>query len=161
MNALARISYPAVDNTWAIISSVFSWELDIRTHVGGFGKWNMWLLMTHWICIRTPIWAPLTKAWLTMGQSTNFLSPKPVSTWDTPPPYLGPHLAGTDFPLLQKGTLKLPLEYLTKGFMLDHKVTLLLFLTFLDTKDHDGSDLGTTKLASTWREGWLCFINIC
>ena len=45
---------------------------------GGVRKGNLWLSRSHWRCIRAPVWATLTKVWLTMGQSASLLSPKPT-----------------------------------------------------------------------------------
>jgi len=48
---------------------------------GGFRNWCLWLFMSHCICIKTPVWTILTKAWLKICQSASVLSLKPSLIW--------------------------------------------------------------------------------
>ena len=76
IRALSRISFPAADNRRKIRSGGFSGEVERCSSAWGFSNCCLWLFMSHCICIRTPVWTILTKAWLTIGHSASILSPK-------------------------------------------------------------------------------------
>ena len=76
MSALVRIILPVADPAWTIrFVDLLGWWIS-KLGLGGFRSWSLRLSMSQCISYRTPFWAPLSRAWLTMGQSASFQSPK-------------------------------------------------------------------------------------
>ena len=63
--------------------------------LGEFWKWSLWL-----------VWAPLSRAWMIVGQSKIFSHPKPFSFWYNTQTSLDPLFAGKVSTLCQEGNFK-------------------------------------------------------
>ena len=63
-----------------LVDSLGKWTIGL-VH-GGFRNWYLWLWMSHCDCIRTPVWAILNNAWMTMGWSASLWSHKPSLLWE-------------------------------------------------------------------------------
>ena len=82
----------------------------------------MWLLMSHWIGILKPVWAPLTKAWLTMGLNASFQSPKTSRYLGHSSSFSRPLICRARGPSPERGKpQEPPFEALTTGLTEDQK----------------------------------------
>ena len=161
MRALARTSFLAADHTWTIRSSGLAGEVDTWTYACGIRKLSLWLLMSHWIGIQTTVWALLTQAWLTMGQSTSFPSPKTCLFLGHSSSFSRLWFAGTLAPLLQEGTLKkIHLKFSPQCLCRIRRETLLPLLTIVDTRNKMALPLVNSLARRTQRERGLVINNL-
>ena len=115
--------------------------------------------MVHWIGLRTPVWAILNEAWLTIGQSASLQSPKPSQLWETTHPSLDPGLSGTESPSPPRGNPQtVNLKTSQPGTQKSTKETLLPILPNVDTTVKMALALVTTLPASTQSERGLVLI---
>ena len=127
---------------------------------GWFRNWCLGLFMSHWIGIRTPVWAILTKAWLTIGWRASLLSPKASQLWEETHLSLDQRFAVTESPLLQEGTLKtLNMKTSLQDLQKFSREILLHFLTIVVTTEKLSLALLTTSPASSQSKKGLVLIN--
>ena len=90
--------------------------------IGELRKRSLVLSMTQWIGIWTLVLAPLSKAWLTMGQSTSFLSPKTSLYLGHSSSFSRPSMGRASVPSSPRGKAQdTPIEALTTGLIKDKK----------------------------------------
>ena len=132
----------------------------LDSQLGDVGN-EVWLLMSHWIGIWTPVWAPLNMAWLTRGQSARFLSPKTSF-------YLG-HSSSFSRLSISKDRVPSPprgkpqtihLKLSPQGSWRIRRETLLPFMTIVDTTTKLALALVTILPASTQWERGLVLSNL-
>ena len=108
-------------------------------------------------CIRTWVWAILTKAWVTMGWNATLLSPKPSLLKEKTHLSLNARLTGTESPLLQKGTLKtFNMNTSRQGLQKFTREALLPLLTNVGPTDNLELAPVTTLTANTQSKRSLC-----
>ena len=89
---------------------------------GRFRKCILWFFMSHWIGIQTLVWTHLSRAWLTIVQSSCFLSPKTRLCMGHSSSFSRPLIVRDIIPSpTRQNPQDTPLEDLTKGFMKVHK----------------------------------------
>ena len=159
MRALARKSLSAAHPSLSSgLVDLLGWWISGLV-LQGFRKWSLCLSISQWIGNQSRFWAPLSRAWQTMGHRAIFLSPQNRLSLGKSSFFSRPTLVRARCPSPPRGKpQELPLHPSIKGSCKITRETVLYFLTSLDSMNNPTEVLVTTRTVSTQRDR-ACVIN--
>ena len=93
-----------------------------RLLLRGVRSWSLWLSMSQWIGIYEGVWAPFSRVWMTMRQSSRIRSPQTSLHLGQSSSFSRPSIGRPEAPLVQERNLKsCPRGALSTGLTEDNK----------------------------------------